>query len=121
MQYVTRLLHVRPIEAGVESGFGAIVVEQGIIGLILWLVMTLAVVFSAWRVVRKLRGSVWFPLAFVIFWFSFLLFFPYTFGGIMAYEDFVLNAYLWLLLGILFRLPHLALSEKLVTASPVQG
>jgi hypothetical protein len=110
-QYVARLLHVKPIEAGVESGFGAIVIEQGILGLLLWLVMSVAIVVSAWRVVCKLRGSAWFPLAFVIFWFACLVFFPFTFGGIMAYEDFVLNAYLWLLLGILFRLPDLAGSE----------
>jgi hypothetical protein len=113
MQYVTRLFHVKPIEASVESGFGAIVIEQGIVGLLLWFLMSVAIVFSAWRVVRKLRGSALFPLAFVIFWFSFLMFVLFTFGGIMAYEDFVLNAYLWLLLGILFRLPDLAQSETM--------
>jgi hypothetical protein len=117
MQYVARLFHVKPIEAGVESGFGAIVIEQGIVGLLLWLMMSVAIVFSAWRVVCKLRGSAWFPLAFVIFWFAFLVFLPFTFGGIMAYEDFVLNAYVWLLLGILFRLPDLARSEGAITVA----
>lgn len=106
-QYVTRLLHVRAPGVGVESGFGAIVVQLGIVGLFLWLIMSLAILLSAWRVVFQLKGSIWFPLAFAIFWFAFLLFVPYTFGGIVAYEDFVLNAYLWLLLGILFRLPNL--------------
>jgi hypothetical protein len=42
--------------------------------------------------------------------------FPFTFGGITAYEDFVFNAYLWLLLGIPFRLPDLAQSEKIPLA-----
>jgi len=116
-QYVSRLLHVRPIEAGVESGFGAIVIEQGIVGLLLWILMGSAIVLSAWRVVCQLRGSDWFPLAFAIFWFVFIMFFPATFGGIVAYEDFVLNAYLWLLLGILFRLPQLALSEQFAIAN----
>src|SRR6266581_416831 len=51
-------------------------------------------------------------LAFVIFWYAGLLLFPITFTGIQAYEDFVLNAYLWLLLGILFRLPTLAFSAQ---------
>jgi hypothetical protein len=111
-QYVTRLLHVKPIEAGVESGFGALVIEQGVVGLLLWIVTGSAIVISAWRVVYRLRGSDWFPLAFVIFWFAFFMFFPATYGGIVVYEDFVLNAYLWLLLGILFRLPELALSEQ---------
>lgn len=119
-QYVTRFLHVRLDEVGAESGFGAIVIEMGIVGLLFWLIMITAIIFSAWRVVRQLKGSIWFPLAFVIFWFAFLLLFPFTFGGIVTYEDFVLNAYLWLLLGILFRLPHLALSETLAIAGPTK-
>jgi hypothetical protein len=69
-------------------------------------------VLSAWRVVRKLKGSAWFPLAFVIFWYSFVLPFPSTFGGMQPYQDFVMNAYLWLVLGVLFRLPSLALSAQ---------
>ena len=46
------------------------------------------------------------------FWYAFLLLLPFTFQGIQAYQDFVLNAYLWILLGILFRLPKLALSAQ---------
>ena len=85
---------------------------MGIMGLILWLVMSVAILASAWKVVKKLKGSPWFPLGFVIFWYAFFLLFPATFGGMPAYEDFLLNAYLWLLLGILFRLPTLALSAQ---------
>ena len=90
---------------------------MGIVGLILWLTMGVAIIISAWRVVRKLKGSPWFPLAFVIFWYAFLLLFPFTFGGIQPYEDFVMNAYLWLLLGILFRLPTIALSTEFAAVS----
>jgi hypothetical protein len=117
-QYVSRIFAARPPVTGVESGFGALVVEMGIGGLILWLVMGTAVVLSAWHVVRKLKGSPWFPLAFVIFLYSFLLLFPMTFSGLQAYQDFILNAYLWLLLGVLFRLPKLALSATASTAKP---
>jgi hypothetical protein len=116
-QYVTRIFHVKPPGIGVESGFGAIVLQMGIVGLFLWLIMSIAILFSAWRVVSQLRGSIWFPLGVAIFWFAFLVFVPYTFGGIAAYEDFVLNAYLWVLLGILFRLPDFARSEKLAVAA----
>jgi hypothetical protein len=111
-QYVARIFHAKPSVIGVESGFGALVIEMGIGGLILWFVMSLAILFSAWRVVKKLRGSPWFPLAFVIFWYAGLLLIPITFSGMQAYEDFVLNAYFWLLLGILFRLPTLAVSTQ---------
>jgi hypothetical protein len=109
-QYVARIFGAKPPVTGVESGFGTLVIEMGIGGLILWFVMSFAILLSAWRVVKKLRGSPWFPLAFVIFWYAGLLLLPITFTGMQAYEDFVLNAYLWLLLGVLFRLPTLAVS-----------
>jgi hypothetical protein len=112
VQYVSRIFHEKLTIGGVESGYGAIVVEMGIGGLILWIVMTSSILISAWRVVRKLKGSPWFPLAFIIMWYAFLLLFPMTFAGIQPYEDFILNAYLWLLLGILFRLPSIALSPQ---------
>src|SRR5437667_3430575 len=111
-QYVARIFHVKPPIIGVESGFGTIVLEMGVGGLILWFVMSFAILFSAWQVVKKLRGSPWFPLAFVIFWYAGLLLLPMTFSGMQPYEDSVLNAYLWLLLGILFRLPTLAVSAQ---------
>jgi hypothetical protein len=79
--------------------------------------MSGAVLFAAWKVVRKLKGSPWFPLAFMIFWYAFLLLIPFTFQGMQAYEDFVLNAYMWLLLGILFRLPKLAQVSQLAQAA----
>jgi hypothetical protein len=111
-QYVVRIFHVLPPTDSVESGFGSIVLELGVVGLALWLIMSVAVLLSAWKVVRKLKGSPWFPLGFMIFWYAFLLLLPFTYQGMQAYQDFVLNAYLWLLLGILFRLPTLALSPQ---------
>jgi hypothetical protein len=30
------------------------------------------------------------------------------------YQNYVMNAYLWLLIGVLFRLPHLAVDEHAV-------
>ena len=108
-QYVAKLLHTPPTGLGVESGFGALVVEMGIGGLILWLIMSFAILFAAWKVVKNLKGSPLFPLSFAIFWYAFLLLLPITFGTIVVYEDFVMNAYLWLMLGILFSLPRLVL------------
>ena len=118
-QYVSRIFHVPPPTDAVESGFGNIILELGIVGLLLWFVMSGAVLFSAWKVVRKLKGSPWFPLGFMIFWYAFLLLLPFTFQGMQAYQDFVLNAYLWLLLGILFRLPKLAQAAQLTHATQV--
>jgi hypothetical protein len=111
-QYVTRIFNVKPPGVGVESGFGTLVIEMGIVGLILWFVMSGAILISAWKVVKKLKGSPCFPVGFVIFWYSFFLLLPATFGGMAAYEDFLLNAYFWLLLGVLFRIPSIALSAQ---------
>ncbi len=112
-QYVSRFFNVRPVVGSVESGFGCIVIEMGIGGLILWIVMSIAVLFHAWKVVRGLRGSPWFPLGFMIFWYAGVLLIPMTFSAMTQYQDFIMNAYMWLLLGILFRLPKLALSASL--------
>jgi len=116
VQYVTRFFHAGPPVVGVENGYGTLVVEMGIVGLILWIIMSIAVVLSCWKVVRKLKGSIWFPLAFVIFWYVFLDLIPYSFNGLVAYQNFVQNAYLWLLIGILFRLPSLTMSSQFTTA-----
>lgn len=117
-QYVTKLFGIKPTVIGVESGFGALVVEMGIGGLILWLVMSIAIILSAWGVVKRLKGSPWFPLAFIIFWYAAILLLPRTFVGMQGYQDYVLNAFLWLLLGILFRLPTIALSAQSAAVQP---
>ena len=111
-QYVARFFKVKPPVAGVESGYGCLVVEMGIGGLVLWIFMSLAIAVSAWKVVKKLKGSPLFPLGFVIFWYVLFLLFPQTFGGMQSYEDFLFNSYFWLLLGMLFRLPTIALSAQ---------
>jgi hypothetical protein len=116
VQYVSRIMHVPPMNIGVENGYGSMVIEMGIVGLALWLSMSFAVVFACWRIVRRLKGSPWFPIGFVIFWFAFLLLFPFTFNGLQPYQNFVLNAFLWLLVGILFRLPDLEFSAQNTTA-----
>ena len=102
IQYVTRIMHATPMYIGVEGGFANLIVELGIVGLVLWVVLGFAISFSAWKVVCELKGTPWFPISFVIFLFSFLLFFPMTYVG-TSYEDFLVNIYLWLLLGMLYR------------------
>jgi hypothetical protein len=105
VQYVTGLLGLPAPGIGVESGYGTLILELGIVGPLLWLLWTVALVREGWRTVRRLRGTPVFPIGFAILWFLLLLLFPFTFGGMQPYQNYVLNAYLWLLAGVLFRLP----------------
>jgi hypothetical protein len=120
LQYVSRILHVPRMGIGVESGFGALVLELGVVGLLLYLIVAASIVFSAWTTVRKLKGTPWFPIGFVIFWYAFLFLFPYVWGGWTTFEDFILNSLFWLCLGILFRLPTLPLSPQPSPLDPRQ-
>ncbi len=113
-QYVSRILGVPATNFGAENGYGNLIVELGILGPILWLAFSLSIVFSEWRVVRNLKGTWAFPIALAILWFSFLLLFPFTWGGLVAYQNFVFNAYFWLLVGILFRLPALIAQDSVI-------
>lgn len=112
IQYVARILKAPNTGVSVENGYGQLVVEMGIVGLLLWIVLGVSICAAAWRLVKGLRGSPWFPLAFVIFWLVFLIFFPMGYNSLTFYQDFLVNAYLWILLGVLFRLPKIALSAQ---------
>jgi len=107
-QYVQRLIANPNETVSVESGFGVLVIELGILGLALWIFWVGWFLLSAWRVVRQMRGTVYFPVALSIFWNAFLVLVPFTYLSIATYQNFVTNAYFWLLAGVIFRLPKLA-------------
>lgn len=106
-QYVAKVLGSRPLDLGVEEGYGQLIVEMGIIAPFLWLLWTGSVLYYSWRVMRRLRETRLFPIAAAIVWYAFMLLYLFTYAGLAAYQNFVSNVYLWLLLGILFRLPDL--------------
>jgi hypothetical protein len=104
VQYVARIMHAVPMGIGVENGWGQLILELGIVGLVLWIVLGVAVAFAAWKVTKSLKGTPWFPLSFTIFLYATLLMLPMSYVAFISYQDYIDNAYLWLLLGILFRL-----------------
>ena len=106
-QYVSKALGQRAPDLWVEEGYGQLIIEMGIIAPFLWLLWTAALLYYSWGVVRRLRQTRLFPIAFAIFWYAFLLLYPFTYGGLAPYQNFVPNAFLWLLIGVLFRLPHI--------------
>jgi hypothetical protein len=107
-QYVWRILGAQPMGIGVESGYGNLLLELGIVGLVLWIVVGVSMAVSCAKVVKQLRGTPWFPLSFTIALYAIIIWFPMMFTGVSAYQDFVLNSCLWLMLGVLFRLPSFA-------------
>jgi len=108
MQYVGRIIDQPPPAIGVENGYGNLLIEFGVLGPILWISWTSALLWSAWKVVKNLRQTVYFPLAFAIWWYAFVFLILLVYFGLNAFQNFVNNAYLWLLIGVLFRLPKLA-------------
>ena len=116
-QYVAKSIGVPPLNIGVEEGYGVLIIEMGIIAPFLWILWTASLLYSSWGVVWRLRQTRFFPIAAAIFWFSFLLLYPMTFGGIAAYQNYICNVYLWLLVGILFGLPEIQAS----TPNPLQA
>jgi len=112
VQYVSQWLGKGRPGFAVESGYGNIVLELGIAGLLLWFCWTAALLIHSFKILRQLRQTAFFPLAFAIFWFAFLLLYPATYTSINGFQDYIYNAYLWLLIGILYRLPVLASEQE---------
>jgi len=117
-QYVAKYTGTPLLDLWVEEGYGVLIVEMGIIAPFLWILWTAALVYYSWGVVRRLRQTRFFPISFAIFWFAFLLLYPMTFGGLSAYQNYINNAYLWLLVGILFRLPEIQATTPNLLQSP---
>jgi hypothetical protein len=115
-QYVRRIFNAPPVLGAVESGYGNRMLETGVPGLLLWLAWTIAASISQWKIVLQLRGTSLFPISFSIFSLSFILLFSGMTGG-LDYQNYFTNAFLWLLLGVLFALP----SVMNVQESPEQN
>jgi len=106
-QYVAKLTGTPGPGLGVEEGYGNMIVEMGVVAPLLWILWTAFLLFYSWKVIRRLRETRLFPIALAIGWYSCLLLYPWTFASMAGYENYICNAFLWLLVGILFRLPDL--------------
>ncbi len=118
-QYVSQFLKEPMPNVAVEEGFGQLIAEMGILAPMLWILWGTVTVAACWKIARSLKGSRFFPIAIAIVWYVFLLLFAMSYMGLDAYQNYVNNAFLWLLIGILFRLPELLQEQRLslITAS----
>lgn len=110
-QYVAKLIGRQSPNISVEEGFGLLIIEMGILAPFLWIAWSAALLYFSWRVALGLRGTRLFPIGFAIFWYTFLLLYPMTFGSLSAFENYVCNVFLWLLIGVLFKLPIILQNE----------
>jgi len=115
-QYVDRLVGERPLYA-IEEGFGTMIVEMGILGPLLWFLWSAAMLYYLWKVIRDLRETRLFPIGFAFFWYAFLVLYPLTYLTIAVYENYVCNIYLWIFVGIVFRLPQLLATPPVVAGA----
>lgn len=95
----------------VEGGFAGVASEWGAIGLTFWLAWTLA-----WFG-RQLRSVLSAPMSdnraagrVLVTWMAFFLFIAF-FSGLAEFQNYVANAYFWLLSGIIFALPAIREAE----------
>lgn len=121
MQYVARLTGTRAPQIWVEEGYGEMIIEMGIVAPFLWLAWTGAVLYYGWQVARRLRQTRFFPIAIAILWYAFLVLYPITYGGLTMYQNYINNAFLWLLIGVLFRLPQLQTAIPGLATVPPRG
>jgi hypothetical protein len=120
-QYVAKVLGTRPLNISVEEGYGQLIIEMGIVAPLLWILWTASLLFYSWKVVRRLRDTRLFPIAFAITWYAFVLLYVFTYAGLAPYENYISNVYLWLLIGILFRLPDVLVSAPAPTVVGSRG
>ena len=119
-QYVAKIIGKRSPDISVEEGFGLFIIEMGILfapffcGL---LVVSHGLLYYAWKTVIDLRETRLFPIAFAIFWYAFLLLYPITFGSLSAFENYVCNLYLWLLVGVFVQASNYFKQRAAVGAS----
>ena len=124
VQYVAKLTGTPVPGLGVEEGYGNMIVEMGVVAPFLWILWTVLLLYYSWKVIRRLRETRFFPIALAIGWYAFLLLFLWTFASIAGYENYICNVFLWLLIGILFRLPELLVnnpSPSVVHSIPVMA
>lgn len=119
IQYVSGVLKKPEPNVWVEEGYGQMIVELGILGPVLWVLWTATLLWTAWKAIRPLRQTRLFPLAIAILWYAFVLLYPLTYLGLDIFQNFVNNAFLWILIGILFRLPEISSANAFT--SPVDA
>ena len=100
----------------VESGYGSLAIEWGVIGLGLWITWMLAWFAHGWSRVRAARGGRLGAVGLVLYSWMFVLLWIQFFAGIAIWQNYITNAFFWLFSGVVFVLPEVVRREELEAA-----
>lgn len=89
-----------------EGGFGVIIWESGIIGLLIWFFFIASLIATVAKVAIKLAGTHYLGLTLCILLWMFIVLFPWSLTS-NTYQNYIVNIHLWFLTGIIFKLPEL--------------
>ena len=110
-QYLSEFLSSEQVfryRTQVEGGYASVLWEWGVVGLILWIWWTAALMVVLFNRVRRLRGTRFFWLAVSVSICLFMLLFPIFYMGMPVYQNYVTQAMLWFAAGLVLRLPEAA-------------
>jgi hypothetical protein len=96
-----------------EGGYASVLWEWGVVGLCLWLLWTTLLLYKLIQEVRRLRHTRFYWLAVAVTLYAFFLLFPWFYFGIQVYQQYVAQAFLWFMVGMVFRLPLAQPQERL--------
>jgi hypothetical protein len=102
----------------VEGGYASIAVELGAVGVALWLAWSIGWTVRQWRSIKAGRGHRPATGAFVLFcWMLSFLFYWFVIG-FQGFQNYVANAYFWLLSGVMFAVPFTATDPYRIADRP---
>jgi hypothetical protein len=89
----------------VESGYGSLATEWGVIGIMLWIYFVFSWLGHGVFSVRRSRGSPLGAPVFVLQGWNMILLLVMFFAGLQVFQNYLTNAFLWLFSGIIFAAP----------------
>jgi len=89
----------------VESGYGSLTVEWGIIGLVLWVIWVVRWLARALMSTRMTRAGPRRSVGGILVAYLFLFLVVQFYAGIAIFQNYIGNAFFWLLSGVVFALP----------------
>ena len=95
----------------VEGGYASIAIELGVVGVALWLAWSIGWTVRLWRSIKAGHGHRPAAAAFVLLcWMLSFLFYWFAIG-FQGFQNYIANAYFWLLSGMMFAVPFAAAAD----------